>query len=138
MTAIPHGPYAPVVLGLFFSAKTGLDYRKYKKGDITKAEFKKRTKKGALTTTSSMLGSAIGSVGGMIVCQIIIPLPLVGAVIGSVVGGFGGAFAASKITLRYYEKYEARVAVQKLLADKNMLHLPEESKDPSAEYQRFT
>ena len=55
-----------IVGGLFFSAKTGLDYRKYKKGHITKAEFKKRTKKGALATSSGMLGSAIGSVGGMI------------------------------------------------------------------------
>ena len=85
-----------------------------------------------------MLGCTVGSVGGMIVGQLIIPLPLVGAIIGSMVGGFGGAFVASKITLRYYEKYEARIAVQKLLADQNMLHLPEESKDPSAEYQRFT
>ena len=58
------GPLSLIVAGAVYSAQTGLDYRKYKKGLISKAEFKKRTTSGAFATTGSILGATGGMVGG--------------------------------------------------------------------------
>ena len=33
------GPIGLILTGVIFSAETGLDYRRYKKGEISKAEF---------------------------------------------------------------------------------------------------
>ena len=61
------GPIGLIVSGVIFSAQTGLDYRKYKKGEISKDEFKKRTKRGAFATTGGMVGTTGGMVGGFLV-----------------------------------------------------------------------
>ena len=60
------GPLGLIVSGVIFSAQTGIDYRKMKKGEITKAEFKQRTKKNTFTTTGSMIGTTGGMVGGFL------------------------------------------------------------------------
>ena len=58
------GPIGLIVSSVVFSAQTGLDFRKYKKGEISKDEFKKRTKRGAFATTGSLVGTTGGMVGG--------------------------------------------------------------------------
>lgn len=55
-----------ILSGVVFSVKTGLDYREYKKGVITKSEFKRRTKLSAFATAGSMGGGTAGMIGGFV------------------------------------------------------------------------
>ena len=87
--AVP-GPMGLIVSGVIFSAQTGLDYRRYMNGQITKSEFQKRTKRGVFATAGSMMGTTGGMVGGFLVGQALIPFPIIGGIIGTVVGGFAG------------------------------------------------
>ena len=49
---------------MIYAAQTGIDYRKYKKGAITKDEFKTRAKRGAFASTGGVIGTTGGMVGG--------------------------------------------------------------------------
>lgn len=61
------GPIGLIFSSVIFSAKTGLDYRRYKQGKMTKEEFTQTTKKSAFATTGSLVGTTGGMVGGFIV-----------------------------------------------------------------------
>jgi len=63
--AVP-GPLGFMVAGVVYTAQTGINYRKYKKGLIEYDEFKQRVKKGAFATTGSMIGSTGGLIGGVL------------------------------------------------------------------------
>ena len=104
------GPIGLLVSGVFFSAQTGLDYRRFKKGVITKQEFKRRTKRGAFATGGSMVGTTGGMVGGFFAGQLLIPIRVVGGIIGTVVGGFAGGFTGAKVSTALYDKIEAKMA----------------------------
>lgn len=58
------GPMRFFMVGMIFSAQTGLNYRKFKKGEINRDEFKTRLRRGAFTTTGNLAGSTSGMVGG--------------------------------------------------------------------------
>ena len=58
------GPLKVVMGGLVYAAVTGIDYRMYKRGEITKDEFKSRAKVGAVGTVGGVLGSSAGMIGG--------------------------------------------------------------------------
>lgn len=56
------GPLRFAIGGVIATAKTGIDYRRYRKGEITKDEFNKRTR----YTWVGQAGAVVGSSGGMI------------------------------------------------------------------------
>lgn len=68
------GPYKWVFAASIYTAQTGINYRKYKKGQITKKEFKRRAELGGVTiiggltgaTAGSAIGFAIGTIAGPI------------------------------------------------------------------------
>ena len=68
------GPYKWVFAASIYTAQTGINYRKFKKGLISKKEFKRRSELGAVTviggltgaTAGSAIGFAIGTFGGPI------------------------------------------------------------------------
>lgn len=101
--------------GVVFTAQTGINYRRYKKGQITKDQFKNRTKRGAAGTIGGMAGSASGMFAGFFAGQLLIPVPVLGGVIGSLVGGFAGGFFGAKVSIRVYERIEARLNVMRAL-----------------------
>lgn len=104
------GPIGLIVSGVIFSAQTGLDYRSYRKGEMSKSEFQKRTKRGAFATTGSMMGTTGGMVSGFFVGQAMIPFPVIGGIIGTVVGGFAGGMTGAKVSVKLYEKMEEKMA----------------------------
>lgn len=106
------GPMRFFVVGMVFSCQTGLDYRRFKKGLITKNEFKKRLRRGAFVTTGNLAGSSGGMVTGFVIGQLLIPLPVLGGVIGTVVGGICGGIAGVKASLKLYAKQEEKMALQ--------------------------
>ena len=53
-------------------------------------------------------------VGGFFAGQLLIPMPLVGGVIGTVVGGIAGGVSGAKISLKFYERMEAKMEEYKL------------------------
>ena len=110
------GPLGLIVCGAIFSAQTGLDYRKMKKGEISKSEFKKRTKRGAFATTGSLVGTTGGMVGGFFAGQLLIPIPVVGGIIGTVVGGFAGGLTGAKLSTKLYDRIEIRMEEKRLAA----------------------
>ena len=65
-TLIP-GPLKFAIGGVIATAKTGIDYRKYCKGEITKDEFTKRTKYTWIGQAGATIGSAGGMIGGFVV-----------------------------------------------------------------------
>ena len=87
------GPAKFVLGGMIATARTGIDYRSYCKGKITKDEFQRRTKYTWIGTAGSIAGSSAGMIGGFVIGQALIPLPVVGGVIGVLVGGFAGGVA---------------------------------------------
>ena len=48
------------------TAKTGIDYRKYCKGEITKDEFTKRAKYTWIGQAGAVVGSSGGMIGGFV------------------------------------------------------------------------
>ena len=103
--------FLKVILGcVLFTAKTAVDYKAYKKGKISKKEFKRRCKLGAVATIGQFGGSSLCMVGGFALGQLLVPFPIVGGLIGTVVGGIIGGIAGQVISVRLYEKIAARLA----------------------------
>ena len=112
MSAATPGPLRFFIVGIAFSAQTGVDYRRLKRGDITRKEFKSRMKRGAYSSTGNIVGGASGMVGGFVLGQMLIPLPVLGGVIGTVVGGIFGTITGVKVAVKMYEKQELKMAEQ--------------------------
>lgn len=102
------GPLQLVVAGTIFSAQTGINYRKYKKGIISRKEFKRRTKRSGVRQTGTVIGSSTGAAGGFIVGQLLIPLPVVGGIIGTVVGGTIGGIIGDRTSMNLYMRIERK------------------------------
>ena len=122
-TAAAPGPFVLILSGVIFSAQTGLDYRSYKRGEISKSEFSKRTKRGAFTISGALMGKTGGMVSGFFVGQAMIPFPVLGGIVGGVVGGIAGGLTGAKVSVKLYEKMEERQAEKQ-----NKLVESEESK----------
>ena len=84
------GPIQLVLAATVFTAQTGIEFRKFKQGKISKKEFKRRTKKNGVKTTGGVMGASTGSVAGFFIGQILIPFPVVGGLIGTIVFGTVG------------------------------------------------
>ena len=103
------GPAKFVLGGIIATAKTGIDYRSYCKGKISKDEFKRRTKYTWVGTAGSIAGSSAGMIGGFLIGQAIIPMPIVGGVIGVLAGGFAVGLAGQKFSTKRYARFEERM-----------------------------
>lgn len=77
--------------GFVVLAKSGLDYRKYKKGELTKDQFNKNVKKYSMMGAGSVVGSIGGMAAGFAVGSLI--FPGVGSIIGAVTGAISGGIA---------------------------------------------
>lgn len=76
---------------ILFAAQTTTDWRKVKKGLMTKKEFKKRMKINGAGFGGGILGASGGAFSGFVIGSLICPG------IGSVIGAFGGAVAGGVI-----------------------------------------
>ena len=61
------GALQVVIAGTIFTAQTGVNYRKFKKGMISKKEFKQRTRKNGVRQTGSVVGGSVGAGTGFLV-----------------------------------------------------------------------
>jgi outer membrane lipoprotein SlyB len=90
--------------GVVMTAKTGIDYRKYKKGDMTKTEYMKNVKKYALVGSGLIVGSISGMAAGFALGSVI--FPGVGSIVGAVAGAIGGTVAGEKLSIKAYASIE--------------------------------
>ena len=85
------GPYKWIFGACIYTAQTGINYRKYKKGQITKKEFKRRAELGAVTVIGGLTGATAGSAVGFAIGTIGGPIgQIIGIIIGGIAGGIGG------------------------------------------------
>ena len=83
------GQWATV--GFVTAAKCGVDYRKMKKGELTKEQFGINAKKYTMMGAGSVIGSITGMAGGFAVGSLV--FPGIGSIVGAVVGAIGGGIA---------------------------------------------
>lgn len=111
--AVGIAPAVPFVFsGIVYSARVGLDYRKYKAGKISKRQFKHNAKIGLAGITGGVGGSIGGATFGFIVGTAI--APGVGSVIGTLVGGVAGGVTGQKLSMQAYERIDERISRSKL------------------------
>lgn len=96
-----------------YTAQTGLNYRKYKKGEISKKELWRRMKLGSVTTISSMAGGSSGAAAGFAVGTAV--FPGVGSIVGAIVGGIAGGIAGEKLSAKAYKSIEEKIRESKKL-----------------------
>lgn len=104
-------PLAYTVVGLIYVAETAINYRKYKKGAITKKEFKKRAAIGAIGKLSALLGTSVGAAAGFAAGTAI--APGLGSIIGIVVGGVSGSLLLRYLALKAIKKIYDQIELRK-------------------------
>lgn len=102
------GPLAWSFVGLVYIAETGINYRRYKRGDITKDEFKTRMKTGAVGTVGGLACASAGALLGFVVGSAL--FPVVGSIVGVLLGGVVGGLAGKRLSVRMLMKIEAKIA----------------------------
>ena len=85
--------------GLLYSAQTGLNYRKLRKGQMTESQFKRSMRIGAYRLAGGIAGGTGGAAVGFAVGAFAGP---VGAIVGTVVGGIYGGFKGQKFGHEHY------------------------------------
>eukprot|EP00347_Sterkiella_histriomuscorum_P023181 403335641 len=96
-----------IAVAFVYTAQTGLNFRRYKKGNITKKEFWRRMKLNSVTTVSSVAGGSGGAAAGFAIGTAM--FPGVGSIVGAVVGGIAGGFAGEKLSAKAYKSIEHRI-----------------------------
>jgi len=96
-----------ITVGLFYTAQTGVNYRRMKTGTITKKEFWRRVKMNSVTAVSSLAVGTGGAAAGFAIGSFL--FPGVGSIIGAVVGGIAGGIAGEKLSTKFYVSVERRV-----------------------------
>ncbi|CDW71096.1 UNKNOWN [Stylonychia lemnae] len=96
-----------IAVAFVYTAQTGLNYRRYKKGNITKKEFWSRVKINSVTTVSSVAVGSGGAAAGFAIGTAM--FPGIGSIIGSVMGGIIGGFAGEKLSAKAYKSIEHRI-----------------------------
>jgi outer membrane lipoprotein SlyB len=97
---------------IIYTARTGIDYKKYKKGQITKETFQRNAKMGAFGVAGGLGGASGGGAAGFAIGTAI--FPGVGSAIGAIAGAIGGGIAGNKISTKIYERMEERMTKLKL------------------------
>ena len=80
--------------GIVLTAKTGIDYRKMKNGEITEEQFKKNAKENGVRGVGAVIGGTGGMAAGFAIGSAI--LPGIGSLVGAIVGGLGGSYAGEE------------------------------------------
>ena len=113
-TALVPGPLQIVATAMAYSAMVGIAHSRYKKGIISKKQYKKVATKGAAGAAGSLAGMIAGSFVGFAAGQVIIPIPVVGGIIGTVVGTVAGTIAGGKLAMGFYDKIETNIKKKRL------------------------
>ena len=100
-----------IAVAFVYTAQTGLNYRRYKKGRISKKEFWRRVKLNSVTTVGSLAVGSGGAAAGFALGTVL--FPGVGSVVGAVVGGIAGGFAGEKLSAKAYKSIEESIAQAK-------------------------
>lgn len=101
------GPVAWTFVGLVYVAETGINYRRMKRGEITKEEFKKRVKQGAVGTVGGLACASAGAALGFVIGSAL--FPVVGSIVGVLLGGVLGGIAGKKLSVRLLTKIEKKL-----------------------------
>jgi len=115
-------------VAFIYTAQTGLNYRRYKKGRITKKEFWRRVKLNSVTTVGSLAVGSGGAAAGFALGTVI--FPGIGSVVGAVVGGIAGGFAGEKLSAKAYKSIDESIAQAK--RKKQQREMAELGKDRSS------
>ena len=94
-------------MAFVYTAKTGLNYRKYKKGQINKTEFWHRVKLNSVTQISSTAVGSGGAAAGFALGTFF--FPGVGSIVGTVVGGIAGGFAGERLSAKIYKYIDIKI-----------------------------
>ncbi len=101
------GPLAWTFVGVVFIAETGINYRRYKRGEISKKELKTRIKQGAVGTIGGLACASAGAALGFVIGSA--AFPVVGSIVGVVLGGVVGGLVGKRLSLRMLIKIEEKI-----------------------------
>lgn len=102
------GPIAWTYVGLVFIAETGINYRRYKRGDISKSEFKERLKQNAVGTVGGLACASAGALLGFLAGSAV--FPVVGSIVGVFLGGVIGGLTGKRLSIKILNKIETKIA----------------------------
>lgn len=84
--------------GVMYTAQLGINYRKYKKGAISKQTFERSAQLGAAQTVIGIGGASGGAALGFALGSFAsVPGAIIGTVVGGVIGGITGRKLATKL-----------------------------------------
>ena len=101
------GPIAWSFVGVVFIAEAGINYRRMKRGYISKKEFKLRMKQNAVGTVGGLACASAGGALGFIIGSSI--APGVGSVIGVFVGCIAGGISGKRISEKILARIENKI-----------------------------
>lgn len=93
---------------MVYIAESGYNYRLFKRGKISKTEFKDRLKQGAVGTVGGLACASAGAALGFVVGSTI--FPVVGSIIGVFVGGVAGGISGKRLSLKLLMRIEEKIA----------------------------
>lgn len=112
------GPYKWMFAAAIYTAQTGINYRKYKKGEITKKEFKRRAELGAVTVIGGLTGATAGSAVGFAIGTVGGPIgQIIGIIVGGIAGGIGGRTVGLKLFATIEKKMNKTEALKTIKLD---------------------
>lgn len=89
-----------IFAGVILTAKTGIDYRKLRKGELSEEKFYNNAKINSVSAAGGIVGGASGMAAGFALGSLI--LPGVGSVVGALIGGFSGTWAGEVVSVKAY------------------------------------
>ena len=107
------GPIAWSFVGIVYIAETSINYRRYKKGDISKTEFIARAKTGAVGTIGGLAGASAGAALGFLAGSAC--FPVVGSIVGVLAGGIIGGLCGRKLSVKLFVSIENKIEKAKKL-----------------------
>ena len=90
--------------GIVMTAKTGIDYRKLKRGEISQEQFNKNAKENGVRGVGAVIGGTGGMAAGFAIGSAI--FPGIGSIIGAIAGGLGGSYAGEEYAHKAHEAIE--------------------------------
>ena len=84
--------------GIVLTAKTGIDYRKMKNGEITQEEFRRNAKQNGVRGVGAVIGGTGGMTAGFALGSVI--MPGLGSLVGAIVGGLSGSYAGEEAAFK--------------------------------------
>jgi hypothetical protein len=89
------GPLAWIYISVIYLAEIGVNFRRYKRGAISKEEFVSKAKTHTVGTVGSICGGIAGSTIGFLIGSAL--FPIAGTIIGTALGGIAGSIAGKKL-----------------------------------------